>query len=144
MLHFKDLDSLKKLSFLLSIPLFVFAYLSEMLINNKRDFILLLLSDEMDKPISTYAWLIWFIAIFIIGTLLFQVIDWLIIKLDMLFKHFRFMLWAGLCLVTFGLFVLAYALPLPQNTPFHLFWHLWGLCYGFSLIQRSEKMKQIN
>lgn len=139
MFAIKDVESIKNLAAILTIPLFAAAYVSDGALETIRDPVLDWLRNNDIQSIKLFGWVVWFLIVVAIVTFVFSAVDFGIIWLHVWLDNSYFMAWVGFSCITAGLLVLSIALPgLPQR-PINPLWHLALLCYGFSLVDRAAK-----
>jgi len=139
MFAIKDLESIKNLAAILTIPLFAAAYVSDGALDTIRDPFFDWLRNNDVQSIKLVGWVLWFLTVVAIVTFVFAAVDFCIIWLHVWLDNSYFMAWVGFSCITAGLLILAIALPgLPQS-PINPLWHLALLCYGFGLVDRAAR-----
>jgi hypothetical protein len=139
MFAIKDLESIKNIAGILTIPFFSAAYVSDGAMDTIRDPVLDWLRNHHSTIISNCGWFIWFLVVVAVVTVVFAVVDYAIVWLHVRLGDTYVMPWLGFTCLTAGIFVLSFALPNIPKSPLNPLWHIALLCYGFSLIDRASK-----
>lgn len=139
MFAIKDLESIKKLSSLLVIPLIAAACLVDGAFADIHTAIaqgFSIAAIPLLSAVGEAVWVCLLVAMVGISLILF---DKVIVWLDVRSGESFVMLWLGFAALTMGVLVLSAVISSLPRTPLNPIWHLAFLAYGFSLIDRSAK-----
>jgi hypothetical protein len=145
MLGLKDIESLRKESAILCIPLFSFALIQDSWIENVSTF---LLSNGLNYLNGSITKVLSFVVIVTLAMAIFLLLNYGILrgawwfdnqkqKEDPTRGRSRLLQWIGLLLITAGLFALSPLVGLKSTSPLNIFWHLGFLAYGYFFYDRS-------
>lgn len=139
MFAIKDIESLKNLAAILTIPLFSAAYLMEGPFEIFRDPAIDWLRNSPHPWLKISGWAIWLIFLVAVVAIIFLLIDQAIIWLHIQTGGRYIMPWLGFSCLTIGILGLSYAFPKMPTSPINPFWHLGFLAYGLSLMDQASK-----
>lgn len=139
MFALKDIESLKNLASVLTIPFFAAAYAMDCALETFHDQFLGWLKNFSHPLIHFGGLVIWLLAIVAIAAGILIVIDKIVVWLDSNTGELFVMFWVGFTFMTAGAFIFCYVFPKAPTSPLNPFWHLGFLAYGLSLVNRAAR-----
>ena len=135
----KDIESLKNLASILFIPFFSAAYVMDGALDTVQDPVLDWLRKSSLQWLKISGWAIWLLLVVAVVTLVFLLIDQVVVWLHVQTGDHLVMPWVGFASITVGAFVFCYVFPNMLASPLNPFWHLGFLAYGLSLVDRASR-----
>ena len=140
MFAIKDIESIKNLASILTIPFFSAGYAIDGAVETIQDPILEWLQNSSHHWLQIGGWGLWLLLVVAIVTIVFLLIDQGIVWLHFKIEAVGFIMpWFGFASLTAGVFVFSYVFPNMPASPLNPFWHLGFLAYGLSLVDRASK-----
>lgn len=139
MFALKDIESLRNLASVLTIPFFSAAYVIDGARDTIKDPILDWLRNFPHSLVQIGGWAFWFMIVVMVVASVFLLIDETIVWLHVKTGDHLVMPWIGFTSLTAGIFVFCYVFPKMPASPLNPFWHLGFLAYGLSLVDRAAK-----
>ena len=139
MFAIKDIESLKNLAAILTIPFFSAAYVIDGALNTIQDPILDWLRHSSHPWLKIGGWVLWLLVVVAVVAVVFLLIDQAIVWLHVQTGDQFVMPWVGFASLTAGVFVFSYVFPHMPESPLNPFWHLGFLAYGLSLVDRASR-----
>ena len=139
MLALNDLESIKKLATVLVIPFFAAAYIADGASQTVTDPVLDWFRNHDSSAIRGTGWFLWLFVVVMLVTMTVAAVDWVIQWLDLRLEGVFIAFAVAISCLTAGVFVLNVFIPEVPKSPLNPLWHIGMLCYGFNLLNRSEK-----
>ena len=140
MFAIKDIESLKNLAAILTIPFFSAAYVIDGALDTIQDPVLDWLRSSSHQWLKVGGWVFWLLVVVAVVAMVFLLIDQAIVWLHVQTGDHFVMPWAGFASLTAGVFVFSYVFPHMPVSPLNPFWHLGFLAYGLSLVDRASRL----
>lgn len=136
----KDIESLKNLASILTIPFFSAAYVIDGALDTIQDPMLDWLRNSSSLWLKLGGWVLWLLLVVAVVAIVFLLIDQAIVWLHVKVEEAGFIMpWFGFASLTAGVFVFSYVFPHMPASPLNPFWHLGFLAYGLSLVDRASR-----
>lgn len=139
MFALKDIESLKNLSSVLTIPFFAAAYALDCALETLHDQFLGWLKNFSHPLIQFSGVAIWLLVVVALASGIVILIDKIVVWLDSNTGELFVMFWVGFTFMAAGIFVFCYVFPKMPASPLNPFWHLGFLAYGLSLVNRAAR-----
>ena len=139
MFALKDIESLRNLASILTIPFFAAAYLIDGALETIHDPFLDWLRNFPHPLVQIGGWAFWLLIVVAVVAIIFLLIDQAIVWVHVQTGDKFVMPWVGFTSLTAGVFIFCYVFPKMPLSPLNPFWHLGFLAYGLSLVDRAAK-----